>query len=270
LLASSDKAGRILLDDGKARLSSQLDWASSEIEKIRVALPELVVGSTKQSVFAQAREILREWQERLEDLDARSDPFSVATSCDCGFAFGGTKTTEIKLKRVDRMPGGDGATEEVLSVAVECTSPFTVSAGLALGSVRQQQFAIRPTPAPTGDSTVNTVATTSDSRFSPVPMGALHARLWEPNETIALHASLGVAGKLRGQSEGGSDVVLLIGPSLSLHRTMFITAGLYLGSETKLGAPFKVGDSVPATITEPTLEKSFRPAFGFAVTFRKP
>jgi hypothetical protein len=51
---------------------------------------------------------------------------------------------------------------------------------------------------------------------------------------------------------------------------MFITTGVYLGSQATLGSGFKVGDTVPSNITEPPLKTNYKGGFGLAITFTKP
>jgi hypothetical protein len=281
LLASSDQheAGKAFDDMAKAletakndleQDSKLLDWAGQENDKILSAIPDLEETGQKYKAFADAREKLVFWKSRMENLKSRlaakDDPFRSFIDEGCGFVFGGEKKNALTMTRVDLMPGGSSNPEQVLTLEIICSSPFTVSAGVAFSTVPQQEFAIRPV----GGAPVNTFVQTSDSRFHPVPLGMVHARFYEPNEKLALHVAFGVAGNLRSQSAGGSDAEFLLGMSFSLFRTMFITPGLHLGRQVDLGPGFKVGDTVPSTITEPPLTKSYKPGFGLAITFTKP
>jgi hypothetical protein len=51
---------------------------------------------------------------------------------------------------------------------------------------------------------------------------------------------------------------------------MFLTPGLHLGREVSLGAGYREYDPAPSGITAAPLQKAYRAAFGFAVTFAKP
>jgi hypothetical protein len=156
-------------------------------------------------------------------------------------------------------------------VAVECTSPFTVSAGVAFSTVGEHEFAIQPTPVTPGSTTTqNTFVETNDSGIHPLPLGMIHVRLHETNSRLSWHGSFGLAGNFRSQSAGGSNAEFLIGGSLALFRTVFLTPGLYIGQKTSLGAGFTLNSAVPASITQPPLQKSYKSAFGFAITFTKP
>ena len=262
--------------------STSLDWATRENDKILAAIPDLEEGSAKYTAFIEAREKLLDWKARMEALRNRwnehqdavakksdgelhPNPFDIVAEGDCEFAFGGAKTTTITITRIDQLPGNNNPPEAVLSVVVECTSPFTVSAGVVFSTVLQQEFAIRPLL-----SAVDGFVATSKSHFHPLPLGMIHARFWEPNEEVAFHASFGTAGNLRSQGAGGSDAEFLLGISFSLFRTMFITPGLHLGQRVDLSSGFKEGGAVPSGITEPPLTKSHKARFGLAITFTKP
>lgn len=266
-----------------------LAWATTENLRVVSAIPDLEASSTKYTDFETAQEALLSWKTRMSDLRDRwntyktvksqgkteeenPSPFSLSASADCEFAFSRTKTTAITLTRTDLMPGTTAtAPEAVLTVNVECTSPFTVSAGVEFSTIEKHEFAIQASPAtPPATGTVNKFVLTNDSNFHPLPLGMVHARLCEFDERFSLHASLGLAGNIQSQSAGGSSAEFLIGPSFSLFRTMFLTPGLHIGTKTEIGGGFQVGDVVPSNITTVPLEKSYTTGFGFAITFTKP
>jgi hypothetical protein len=280
------------LDDSSRQLTKMqtlLSWATTENQRVLSAIPDLEQSSTKFTDFQTAQEALISWKTRMTDLRDRwvsyttaktsgksvednPNPFSLSTAADCEFAFSRTKTTAITLTRADLMPGTTStAPETVLSVSVECTSPFTVSAGVAFSTIEAHQFAIQASQAtPPATGTVNKFVVTNNSNFHPLVLGMVHARFCELNERVAFHASFGLSGNFQSQSAGGSSAGFLIGPSMSLFRTMFFTPGLYIGTKTVIGGGFMVGDTVPSTITTVPLETSYTTGFGFAITFTKP
>jgi len=280
------------VDDEVSKLTKTLnllDWAIGENQRVLGVIPDLEQASSKYTDFQTAQEALVAWQTRMSDLQKRwgdyqagiksgkseeenLDPFSLSTSADCEFAFSRTKTTSVVLTRVDLMPGTTATgPETVLSLSVECTSPFTVSAGVAFSTIGEHQFAIQPSLAtPPATGTVNEFVATETSSFHPLPIAMIHARLCEFNDEVALHASLGMAGNFQSQNAGGSSVEFLIGPSISLFRTMFFTPGLHIGAKTSIAGGFSVGEMVPPNITAVPLQKSYTLGFGFAVTFTKP
>jgi hypothetical protein len=267
--------------------SDDLSSATQLNSSILAAIPDLEEGGAKYTSLVQARDQLNSWKARMSNVLAQwtawsglsdaekavtPDPFSMSTLSTCEFAFSRTKTTAITLSRTDRTPGSTTTSPEtVLSVNVECTSPFTVSAGVAFSTIGQKEYAIQPVASPPGSTTTTSeFVTTSTSSFHPLVIGMIHARLWELNDKVSFHASFGMAGNFNSQSAGGSAAEFLIGPSFSFFRTMFITPGLHIGRKVTLGDGFKVGDPVPTSITSPPLQNSYTPAFGVAITFTKP
>ena len=71
---------------------------------------------------------------------------------------------------------------------------FRVKAGVDFSTIEKHEFAIQAspvTPPPTGTppatATVNKFVLTNNSRFHPLPLGMIHARLCEFNVRFALH-----------------------------------------------------------------------------------
>lgn len=263
--------------------AAALTRSASQNNRISAGLPDLQQGGQKYNDFIAARDLLRTWRDRMDTLrtrwnafvahpDQNPDPFSMSIEADCEFAFSRTKTTAVTLARVDQLPGTTATNPEiVLSVSVECTSPFSVSAGVAFSTLAEREFNIQAVATPQGSTTtVNQFVLITTSGFHPLPIGMVHVRLWEPYEWFSFQAGFGVAGNIRSQSAGGSDADFLIGPSFALFRTMFLTPGLHLGREVSLGGGYRLGDPVPSNVTTPPLQKSYKAAFGFAVTFTKP
>lgn len=267
--------------DELGTLADTLAKTTAQNKTIAAGLPDLQQGGQKYNDFIAARDLLITWHDRMSTLLGRwndftnrriPDPFSMPYQADSGFAFSRTKTTAVTLVRVDQMPGTPAANPEtVLSVSVECTSPFTMSAGVAFSTLAEREFGIQAVATPQGSTTTaNQFVAVTKSSFHPLPIGMVHVRLWEPSEWFSLQAGFGVAGDIKSESAGGSDADFLIGPSFALFRTMFLTPGLHLGREVSLGGGYRLGDPVPSTVTTPPLQKSYKAAFGFAVTFTKP
>jgi hypothetical protein len=258
---------------------ANLEVASKETDKTLTVLPSLSDSSDKYIAFRDAQSGLEAWRVQMAALvkaandKAVPDPFSSSAEGVCSFQFAQTKKIALTLSRTDRKPGvKDAKPEQVLEATVECTSPFSVTAGVAFSSIQEREFSIVPSAA--GDdppTVVNKFEVTSKSSFHPLPIAMVHARLWEPNEKFAVHAGFGMAGNFRSAKSGGSDVEFLIGPSISLFRTMFISPGLHIGHHVSLGGGFREGDIVPAEgVPEPPLQKAYNRGFGLAITFTKP
>lgn len=269
------------IDDQKNQMASVLNDLNSAVKRdadISTGLADIELSGKPYADFSAAQDALLGWRDRLakviEIWNGRGnnpDPFMKEFHASCEFAFSRTKTIAIQLVKTDKIPGSTSPTTTTPLVSIECTSPFTVSAGVAFSTIGEHEFAIQPAPVSPGSTTTqNTFVEVNDSGIHPLPLGMIHVRLHESNSRVSWHGSFGLAGNLRSQSAGGSNAEFLIGGSLALFRTVFLTPGLYIGQKTSLGAGFTLNSAVPASITQPPLQKSYKSAFGFAITFTKP
>ena len=240
-------------------------------------------SSSTYSNFAAAQAALVHWRDKMASiLDAWNksqanppggpDPFAMSRSADCGFAFSRTKDTVVTLTRIDLTPGLSNPTAQtVLTVTVECTSPFSLSAGVAFSTIPDNEFAVAPTPGTVGTSNpTNTIYQTSASRFHPLPLAMVNARFAEPNEHVAFYGSFGIAANIRDQSAGGSTAEYLMGPSVGLFRTMIFTAGVHLGSRASVGQGYTVNGTAPTTLTTAPINTSYTAGFGLGISFTTP
>jgi hypothetical protein len=259
-----------------------LTWALSESKAMLSALSDLSISGDKYKAFQTAHATLVQWQQTMTQLGSQIQAISKATDSAnrfvttftgaCDYTFATTKKIAIKLTETDNLPDKSAAQPaDVLSLTMECASPFNVSAGVMFDTISGNQFSIAPVASPPGSTTtVNEFVQTSSSSFHPSPVGLISARFCEPNETIAFHISLGVSGNFNSQANGGSSAAFLIGPSVSFFRTMFITPGWYIGTRAALGSSFHAGDPVPPNVTAAPVNSSYTSGFGLAITFTKP
>jgi hypothetical protein len=263
--------------------SDTLNWAITETAAMETALSSLDTSSDKFKAFQTAQATLVQWRHNMmqlkqmwesyqADKDHVENPFVTSFSAGCDYTFATTKKNAIKLTQVDNLPDKSAAAPtDVLSLTMMCASPFNVSAGVAFSTIPSREFAIEPVATPPGSTTTtNEFVLQSNSSFHPLPIGMVSARLCEPNEKISFHLSLGVAGNFNSQSAGGSSAEFLIGPSIALFRTMFLTPGLHIGKKTTLGDGFVLGNPTPPNVTSAPIESSYTTGFGFAITFTKP
>src|SRR6185437_7857467 len=192
------------------------------------AVAALLPSSTAYSSFSNALNALLRWKAKMSatlnswkafkaDPKKAKDPFSRESGYEnCGFAFSSTKDTVVTLTRVDLMPGATNTSPQtVLTVKIECTSPFSLSAGVVFSTIPDNQFTISQvqTTSSGTPTTSNIITENSTSSFHPLPLALASMRLWEPNEKISAAFSFGVAANIRDQTSGGSTAEYLIGPS---------------------------------------------------------
>jgi len=263
--------------------SDTLSWASTEITSMETALSSLDPNSDKCKAFQAAQATLIQWKHNMmqlkQDLDSyranrdhAKNPFVTTFAAGCDYTFASTKHNAIKLTQIDNLPDkAAAAPADVLTLTMECASPFNVSAGVAFSTIPDRQFAIEPVATPPGSTTTtNEFVLKSNSTFHPLPIGVVSARLCEPNEWLSFHASFGLAGNFNSQNAGGSSAEFLFGPSIALFRTMFLTPGLHIGKKASLGDGFVLGNPAPPNVTTPPIQSSYTTGFGFAITFTKP
>jgi hypothetical protein len=268
------------------KLTPEMTLAIAQNATTVTGVNTLAPTSSTYSAFVADHESLSRWQAKMtsklaawklhqdKPLDPSApDPFARTSSpATCAFAFSRTKDTVVTLTRVDLTPATvPPAPQTVLTVTVECTSPFSISAGVAFSTIPDSVFAIAATPVTPGSTTTqNTITQTTGSNFHPLPLALINIRLHEWNDTFALYGSFGVAANIRQPTSGGSAAEYLFGPSIGLFRTAFITAGVHLGNEASVGGGYSVGAPVPSTLTTVPLNTSYRPGFGLGITFTKP
>ncbi len=102
----------------------------------------------------------------------------------------------------------------------------------------------------------------SGSRLLPIVL--LNCRLVGKG-VFDLHAAVGVTAKF---DDKGTDVEVLIGPSLSLWRKLFFTVGAYAGHQQTLDGRFYIGAPVPATVTDLSPTKQLKWSPGFALSYK--
>jgi hypothetical protein len=233
--------------------------------------------------------LIQFWQSRFQSLGFGYDPASTLPTkptvaifsndhlVSCGGLFNQTATSVFSVSATDQAPtllsGKATSSSGAQSFyTVTCTTPIAVSGGVEVSGVRDQEYQIVKSAPPTGSTTsVSKFGYTNNSPVHSLPIVMAHARLGESaSGKVAVHMSVGVSGNLQGQSSGGSSAEFLVGPSLSLFRTMFFTAGAHIGYQSLLAGGFNVGDTVPTDITAPQVYKSALVRYGIAITFGKP
>jgi hypothetical protein len=249
----------------------RLDRLSTIGTELGAILGDIATSGDKFKAFGDAQQLLSVWDGRLAAA-LNTQAYSISKTVTCEYAFSRTKQVKVSLIRTDMMPGAAASSSTTYDLGtMECASPFDVSAGVALSSIPERQFAIHAVPdSPGSSTTTNRFVTTSHSGFHPLPIGLVSARICEPNETVAFGAGFGVAANIKGDSSGGSDVEYLLGPTIILYRTVFFTPGLHIGRDVRLGDGFSEGGVVPSSITSPPLKRSYKLAFGVAITFTRP
>lgn len=282
---ANDSVKLAAAQDSLTELNAQNQTASGYAA---VADPYKCQGAGAQALSANLATI-QFWNLRLQSLGFGYDPanptavkptasiFSNKHLVSCGGLFNVSQTNTFSVSASDVAPTLDGSSATTAGnpqsfFTVTCSSPIAVSAGVEISGIPDQEYQIVKSVPPSGVTTsVPEFGYVTNSPVHLIPIALAHARLAESqNHTYAGYFSVGVSGNLQGQSSGGSTAEFLIGPSISLFRTIFITGGVHIGYKSVLAGGFKVGDPVPTDITAPQVYKSVAVRYGFAITFAKP
>jgi hypothetical protein len=287
---SASAETKSLLTERKTHLQdiSAADDLLKRLDPVITQLADIAADGKKYKDFSTLLTNLRKWNQRMIALDHLDHPFTLPPQpAPCGFAFSKTKTIKEELARTDLFASTAAASDSgsasksskdssavttIPLITVECTSPFSLSAGVAFSGIIERDFLIQPVPnSQNSTTTTNRFTTDAHSNFHPLPVALVNVRYYEFNDFLSLHGSFGVAANIKGQSAGGSDPEYLFSPiTLGFFRTAFLTPALHIGREVRLGSGFHEGDVVPPNITTPPLQKSYKPTFAVAITFTKP
>jgi hypothetical protein len=247
-------------------------------------------GAVTETDLAKNITILKFWDARFLELGLRNDmtdaerqalsianAFVDSTQLTCPNIFNQSSSTAASLTVFDESQtlsgnlGVPSSHQNQNFFSLTCASPFAVSAGIEFSTITAREFGIIKSVGGANNTSVNKFGLTSDSAFHPLPVALVHVRLWDSmDHRFAFHASAGASGNIQGQNSGGSSAEFLTGGSLSFFRTMFITAGLHVGTKSTLAGGFKVGDTVPSDISSVQVTKSYTKGVGIAITFTKP
>jgi hypothetical protein len=284
-----------LAADTNAAVQSDIDTDNANILKLQgiSAVADLYkCGGTALQTLTTNLNLVDWWRSRFSALglayegSAKSsapgtklpteDIFYVSDAESCSWISNQDLTDAVSITGTDQAPllsgGKAAAVTSQTFITLKCSSPISLSAGVEVSGIRDQEFAIVKSAPPAGGTTsVAKFGYTTNSPVHLLPIAMANVRLLESsNGRFAGHFSIGVAGNFQGAYSGGSTAEFLIGPSLSLFRTVFITSGVHIGFQSQLSGGFNVGDSVPTDITAPTVTKSVQVTYGFAFTFTKP
>jgi hypothetical protein len=243
----------------------------ARVVELQTGLKAIDSTSDVAKKFSDAQDNVRRWAVILAGVQkGGADGFTLTTDACCGFSFGDTKSNKIELIKTDRLaaPGTASRRDEI--VTVECTTPFTVSGGFGFSSVDEREFVfVSSKPSAGGTAPVNTFGFKNRSSFRTIPLMLIHTRLKEWNDTFALHASAGAGVDIKtGQPANGTDIEFIVGPSLSFKRSFFVTTGVHVGRVSTLAGGFSIGDTVPSGLSAPPIEKTWKPGFIVAFTYK--
>jgi hypothetical protein len=246
---------------------SASDQATATIQRAKVTELQTFLTAVDQQKTA-----IQDSQKALAQFDAvfhqvinaGDSAYTMTEPVDCG-AF--SKTVKLSLIRTARRDGDNtSGTNEMITF--DCPALLSVSAGVGITLLpRDRSFFIK---APTTPSGTSTFAQQNNSRVAPIPVVQVNARITEWNEIYGLYASVGAVVDVGTGTAGaaGTAIDYIFGPTLALRHAQFlITPALHLGKVADLTG-FKVGDTVPSTVTSPPTQLNYHAGFAITITYR--
>jgi hypothetical protein len=251
------------------------DELLTRITELQTTLRGLGVGSQQFNAFREVQNKLRVWRPILEGVRrGGTASFDRTFRVGCGFGFSDNRETKIEVVKRDRLaaPGTADTREEILTVV--CSSPLSISGGFGFSALDEREFIFVPSTKTVTDSSgvasevvINRFGFKNRSSFRALPVLLLNTRVWEPNDTIALHLSAGAAVDIK-TGQAGTDLEFIVGPSVSFKRTLFVTTGMHVGRVPTLVGGFNIGQEVPNGISQPPIEKAYKNGFITTLTFK--
>jgi hypothetical protein len=266
-----EKSDGFISSGRKRELLEEITKLSKQIDEFLSNCKDKPETNEDSTHYNQGRKKLRSWNSVFKDIISRGeDAFILEISInDHGFTIGTGKETKVELIKQDRFaePGAEIIREEIVTVVF--SSIFSVSAGFGFSTLDEQEFSIvRSRTSPTDPTLVNKFGFQNRSKFRPMPVILLNTRLFEMSKGFDFHFSTGAGVDIKTGQPAGSDVEFVVGPSISFRRSLFLTPALHVGRVPTLAGGFKVGDLVPAEVTAPPIEKSWKTGFIFTITYK--
>jgi predicted nucleic acid-binding Zn-ribbon protein len=180
----------------------------------------------------------------------------------------GPRDVKYTLAKTERTATAKTEPEEI--AVARCSHPISLSTGVAFTTRDEDEFVlinqVTSSSPPTLDS-FKIISSSKRSRFRPMPLLLVNARIHDLTPELGLHVSFGAGVDIK-TGNTGSDVEFLFGPSLMLRERFLLTGGVHVGRELRLADGFQLRTPVPNELTAPPTFKRYTAGFGFALTFR--
>jgi hypothetical protein len=242
-------------------------YIKGRVPQLRAAFEALRDSGEMATKFREVQDDLRRWQLIVSGIVAGGpETFTREVKAGCGFQFETTKESKYELVTRDRLVANAPEVKREL-VTVVCTSPLSISGGFGFSFIDEQTYALVSSKPDSGDTAVTKFGSSARSTYRPLPVVLLNTRVMDFDDVWSLHGTAGAVVDV-STGETGTDVEYVIGPSLAMSRTFFLTAGWHWGRVSKLVGGFVEGDVVPQGVSAPPLEKHWSKNFAILATWK--
>jgi hypothetical protein len=149
-------------------------------------------------------------------------------------------------------------------------SPLSISAGIGFSTIRDRRVIRQPFAKADGMIGAR-FGEENTSKLRPSALVMLNASLRRFNMFAKDDGSFALStGLVLSNRNGTTEAEFIVGPSIGfLSNRVFVTFGYHAARVEQLGGGFKLGDEIPANITDPLpVERNWKSAFMFGVTYK--
>lgn len=253
---------KALLTQGKATLQTFLPGKPADTEAI---------ASQKKTAFWLVRFVefsrFKIGEKVGNQPDVTDEDLALAIDTNCRTILGRGKSSAVSFSATDLF----ASSNQTVTGAVKavCQPVLSVSSGLALTWLGDQTPAIissrlDPVPPATDPGVVDKLGYTDKSGSKPLFMVQANFRLsparkgWYPIATIGIGATSRTATTV---------VEYLFGGGVSVGGVVFISGGLHVGKQSRLGGGFLEGDVKPASLSAVPIDNGYHQSFSISITF---
>jgi len=146
-----------------------------------------------------------------------------------------------------------------------CLPPATVSTGIGMSFLRNQQFGFVSGRDPNNPAnTISVIGATTDQQVTPLYALQYNIAMKDFDNALGVQGAVGAA---LGSSSGTANIELIAGPAVSIkRRAFFVTPAFQLGRRDNLLPGFKIGDPQGSLTTIP-VHSNWKPGFALTFTF---
>lgn len=230
------------------------------------------------------KEDLKNYNKRLDELGKAKETFEQMVNI-IKIAFASENPfVEVKYPQTSGGPTGvsisafrknlrnpDAKEQELCKLNLQVgESPLSISAGFGFSTIKDRKVIRQPFAK--ADGTIGAkFGEENNSTFRPSAVVMLNASLRRFNMFAAKDGSFAVStGLVLSNRNGTTEAEFIIGPSIGLlTNRVFLTFGYHAARVEQLGGGFKLGDDIPASITDPLpIERNWKGGFMFGLTYK--
>lgn len=248
-VAKNFQAAQVYNNFWRVRIE-EIAQSAAQVAQAEAALQKDASNSGLQAAAAAAHQ-----KSRLE--------YTLTLNCSTNW-YGRGRVDTITLHYSDVT--ATSSTDQSSQIAVNsCLTPATVSTGIGMSFLRNQQFGFVSGRDPNNPAnTISVIGATTDQQVTPLYALQYNIAIKDFNNGMGVQGAIGAA---LGSSSGTANIELIAGPAFSIkRRAFFITPAFQLARRDSLLPGFKVGDPQGSLTAIPT-HSSWKPGFALTFTF---